>query len=87
MDTQGFDVEVFRGAAPVHDRIAGIQSEVSVKRLYADTPDWRQSIGEYEAAGFELAGLYAVNPQLDHLTEFDCYMQSPSTTVHGPSDR
>jgi FkbM family methyltransferase len=75
MDTQGFDVEVFRGARPVHDRIAGMQSEVSVKRLYADTPDWRSIIAEYEQAGFELAGLYAVNAELDELMEFDCYLR------------
>lgn len=75
MDTQGYDVEVFRGARAVHDRIAGIQSEVSVKRLYAGTPAWRTIISEYEHAGFELAGLYAVNAHLAELTEFDCYLR------------
>lgn len=84
MDTQGFDVEVFRGASPVHDRIAGVQSEVSVKRLYADTPDWRSVIGEYEAAGFELAGLYAVNAHLPDLTEFDCYLRRAGGGGAGP---
>lgn len=74
MDTQGFDAEVFAGAAPVHGRLVAIQSEISVKKLYDGVPDWREQIARYEAAGFELAGLYAVNPRMDELIEFDCYM-------------
>jgi hypothetical protein len=74
MDTQGFDLEVFRGAEGVLDRIVALQSEVAVKPIYEDIPGWRQAIAQYEAAGFELAGLYPVNPWDPELVEFDCFM-------------
>jgi FkbM family methyltransferase len=78
MDTQGFDLEIFRGADEVRDRLAGIQSEVAVQRIYENIPDWRASIAEYEAGGFALAALYAVNPHLPQLVEFDCFLSRAS---------
>ena len=74
MDTQGFDLEVFRGAAGVHDQIVGIQSELPVKHLYRDSVHWTQAVAEYQAAGFDLAGFYKVNPGRPEIVEFDCYM-------------
>ena len=74
MDTQGFDLEVFRGASGVHDRIEALQSELTVKRLYGQAVDWRDTLAEYEKAGFELAGLFQVNPGGSELVEFDCHM-------------
>jgi FkbM family methyltransferase len=74
MDTQGFDLEVFSGASGALDRVVGIQSEVSVKRIYESIPDWHQSIACYQSAGFELAGLFSVTPWEDELIELNCYM-------------
>ena len=47
MDTQGFDNEVFQGADSVHDRFVSLQSELSVKRLYADVPRWTDMLATY----------------------------------------
>ena len=74
MDTQGHDVDVFDGADKVHDRIVGLQSEVSVKRIYESTLTWTDAIAHYQQAGFDLAGLYAVNPHETELCELDCFM-------------
>lgn len=74
MDTQGFDLEVFSGASGSLDRVVGMQSEVSVKRIYEGIPDWHQSIQHYQTAGFELAGLFSVTPWEDELIELNCYM-------------
>lgn len=74
MDTQGHDVAVFDGASAVLDRIVGLQSEVSVKRIYEDTPHWTDAIAHYEQGGFDLVGLYKVNPQGDDLVDLDCFM-------------
>lgn len=76
MDTQGFDVQVFRGATAVHDRIVALQSELSIKRIYRDAPLWTDVIAEYTAAGFDLARLFAVNPTQDTLLECDCFMRN-----------
>ena len=77
MDTQGFDTEVFAGAIDCHSQIAGIQSEIGVKRLYEDVSPWTEQIKAYQDAGFEVAGLYAVNPG-EPLVEFDCYFRRAS---------
>jgi FkbM family methyltransferase len=74
MDTQGFDLEVFHGALGILPSLRGLQSELSVKRLYRSTGQWWEVIQEYEAAGFELADLKAVNAHLEELVESDCYM-------------
>ena len=76
MDTQGFDLEVFAGSAPIHDRLVGLQTELSLKRIYQGTPTWVAAIEEYRAAGFELAGLFPVNPGDKELIEFDCVLQN-----------
>lgn len=74
MDTQGFDLEVFAGAAGVRERLVGMQTELSVLRIYEDTPLWHEALQHYQNAGFELVGLYPVNPHLLKLVEFDCYL-------------
>lgn len=74
MDTQGFDWEVFSGALGAMDLIVGLQSEISVLRVYEDVPSWSQMIGRYEGAGFELLNLFSVSPGFHKLLEFDCYM-------------
>jgi FkbM family methyltransferase len=74
MDTQGHDIDVFDGGGEVHDRIVGLQSEISVKCIYENTPHWTDAIAHYERAGFDLAGLYKVNPGEAELVELDCFM-------------
>ena len=73
MDTQGWDLEVLRGARDVLERIAALQSEVSVKPIYSSMPSFEESLAEIGALGFELSGLFPVN--LDsrmRVVEFDC---------------
>jgi FkbM family methyltransferase len=74
MDTQGFDLQVFAGATGIHNEIAAMQSELPVKRIYQDTPSWRDAIAVYEAAGFQLSALFPVNPGMEALVEMDCYL-------------
>lgn len=60
MDTQGYDVAAFRGAGErVHELLA-MQSEISCLPLYEGMPQFEQQIGEYRAAGFDIAGLFPV---------------------------
>ena len=37
-DTQGFDLEVFRGATDIHAQLVGVQCELAIKRLYQQAP-------------------------------------------------
>ncbi len=61
MDTQGFDLQVLRGALPRIDRFLGLKSEVSMIQIYVGMPDWKEALAEYEKAGFALCGFFPVS--------------------------
>lgn len=84
-DTQGFDIEVLRGAAGVHRELAGIECELAIKHLYEDVKPWTEAIEEYVAAGFELAGIFDVHPRKSFFIECNCFFVRPQdagTPVH-----
>jgi FkbM family methyltransferase len=76
MDTQGYDLEVFKGAQGVLDLIFGLQSEASVQPIYEDMPGHMETIQKYREKGYEITGMYPISR--DHgtlkLIEFDCVM-------------
>ena len=76
MDTQGYDMEVFSGLGVKNKYISVLQSELSVTPIYKGMPHLTESISFFEAAGFELAGLYPVNRDQSTLRviEYDCLM-------------
>jgi FkbM family methyltransferase len=76
MDTQGFDLEVFRGAEGCLPWIVGLQSEISVEPIYAGMPHYLESLHEYEQQGFVLHHLAVVNrTSRQDLLELNCYMR------------
>lgn len=78
MDTQGYDMEVFKGAAGCISGICGLQSELSVKPIYRGMPHYIEALAEYEAAGFELYNLSVVSRLEDGgLLEMNCFMRRP----------
>lgn len=60
MDTQGYDLNVFRGGGDMQD-IALLQSEISVVPLYEGMPHYTDALMCYEKAGFQLLDLFVVN--------------------------
>lgn len=76
MDTQGFDLEVFKGSAQSLNRISALQSEVSVFPIYDHMPDYMEALKIYREKGFEITGLYPVSRNQETLmvVEFDCVM-------------
>lgn len=78
MDTQGYDLEVFRGASGCLENIQGIQSELSVQPLYKNMPHYLEALEEYEAAGFDLFNLSVVNRiETGGILELNCFMRRP----------
>ena len=61
IDTQGYDLEVIRGAAGVLDRIRGLHVELAVQPLYKGQPDYLAALEELRGLGFKLAGLFPQN--------------------------
>lgn len=75
LDTQGFDLEVIRGARASLPHISALQTEASVVPLYEEMPDYVTTIRTLEGLGFSLSGIFSVNP--DHfpaIIELDCHM-------------
>jgi len=75
MDTQGFDLEVLRGAEQSLPSLAGLQFEGSVVPLYRDMPPFTDMLAHLVAHGFALSDMFPVtkDPALK-LIEFDCVM-------------
>jgi FkbM family methyltransferase len=60
MDTQGYDLEVFKGTRSIRGNIVAIQAEVYQSPFYDKAPPWTESIKVYNEAGFKFAGLYPI---------------------------
>jgi len=79
MDTQGYDLEVFRGAHSILHQVRGILSELSLIAVYNDMPNYMQSLKTFENAGFSVSGFYPItrNKNLS-LNEVDCVLVNTS---------
>lgn len=75
LDTQGFDLEVLKGAIHSLGEFRALQAEASVRPLYKEMPDYRAVIDYLDLAGFDLSGLFPVSyDKALRLIEFDCLM-------------
>jgi Methyltransferase FkbM domain len=73
MDTQGWDLEVLRGASGVLGDIKAIQSEVSLVPIYGRMPNLQASLDHFRELGFSLAGLFRVTyDSSNRVVEFGC---------------
>jgi len=75
IDTQGWDLEVIKGAARSLQYVRVLQSEVSVQKIYDAMPSWFEAIGIYNGLGFCVSGLYPVKYEESRtVIEFDCVL-------------
>lgn len=75
MDTQGYDVNIVKGSPEAVREFVGLQSELAIAKLYADSVDFREAITEYERHGFTLSALVPNNAgHFPILVETDCIM-------------
>jgi FkbM family methyltransferase len=73
MDTQGWDLEVLKGAKGCLDHVVALQSEVSMHPIYEGMPHFNESIDRLQELGFGLSGLFPVNLDTNlEVVEFDC---------------
>lgn len=76
MDTQGYDLEVFRGATSCLSRICGLQSELSIQPIYNAMPHYLEALQLYESAGFDLHNISVVSrTDQGSLVELNCFMR------------
>jgi FkbM family methyltransferase len=75
MDTQGFDVKIVKASSNVMQSFVGLQSELAIAKLYADSVDFREALTEYERLGFLLSAFVPNNAgHFPRLLETDCLM-------------
>jgi len=76
MDTQGYDLQVVRGAGKRVNAIRALQSEMAARPTYQGMPTLPESLSELDGLGFEVTGIFPVARELDHLRviEFDVVM-------------
>lgn len=75
LDTQGFDLEVIKGAGKTMGEFLAFQSEVSVLKIYSEMPDFMSSIKVFNEQGFDISGMFAVSrDQYLRVVEFDAVM-------------
>ena len=87
MDTQGYDVEVFKGAGDSMRHVCGLQSEISASPLYKGMPHYLEALAIYENAGFELFNLTVVSrTPAGLLQELNCFMTRKATRYCATDD-
>lgn len=59
-DTQGYDMQVIRGARGCLERLPAIQLELPVLEVYQGAPNYLDAIAELTALGYEVTGLFPV---------------------------
>jgi FkbM family methyltransferase len=75
MDTQGFDPQVFRGAAGALPDILALQSELSLIEIYEGTPDPYKILQEFNQEGYYISGMYPINRDKSlAVIEYDCVL-------------
>jgi FkbM family methyltransferase len=60
LDTQGYDLEVLRGAGAALESVVALQTEVSFVPIYKGMVPWQQMLAEIGSRGFDLSGLFPV---------------------------
>lgn len=88
MDTQGYDLEVFKGLGEKKTLVTLLQSELSALPIYDNMPHITEALKFYESSGFELMNLCPVNINHGNLRaiEFDCLLFNPAApTLMGAS--
>ena len=77
LDTQGYDLNVFRGVGDLLAQVQMMQSEVSVTPIYKGMPRWTDVLASYENAGFKVCGMFPVSRDACGVIEFDCLLARP----------
>ncbi len=81
-DTQGFDLEVIKGAGECLQQVLGLQSEIALQPLYMGVPDYLEFLEECRKLGFEPTGFFPIFhcPTSKQMVELDAVLtRRPAT--------
>jgi FkbM family methyltransferase len=81
LDTQGFDLDVAKGAGAVLSEFLGLQSEIAFQTIYEGAPDFAVALSFYRDAGFTLSRLVPIHEvHFPELVEMDVIMVRTSVS-------
>ena len=60
IDTQGFDLEVLKGAENSLVEILALQTELSCQHIYKNMPDYMEVLAALQKRGYQMSGLFPV---------------------------
>lgn len=73
LDTQGFDLEVIKGAVKTLEHIRALQTEASIQPIYQGMPSYLETIRMMNENNFDLSGIFPVTrDDWLRLIELDC---------------
>jgi FkbM family methyltransferase len=86
LDTQGFDLEVIRGAQATLPAVRALQTELSVRPIYQNAPPYREMLDVLTARQFAITAMVpVVRDQLMRVVEFDCVMVNAGPAPPAPN--
>ena len=75
LDTQGFDLEVIRGALATLLTVRALQTEIAMQPLYRNAPSYQETLDALAALGFAVTAMAPVSrDELMRVIEFDCVL-------------
>ena len=76
IDTQGYDNRVIRGSLQTLEHVQVLQTEISCKGIYMDTPSVSQRLEELLNLGFSITDIFPVSRDKNtmEILEFDCLL-------------
>lgn len=76
LDTQGFDLEVARGAEATLNKVLALQTEIGFRPIYNGMTGFQDSISYFQARGFDVVDFVPISNDPDDLcaVEMDCVM-------------
>lgn len=78
LDTQGYDLEAFKGALDCIQAIKVLQSEVSFIPIYQGMPSFMESLALFITSGFQVSTFFPVSQRADGAAiEMDCLLIKP----------
>ena len=82
MDTQGYDLEVYKGASVMLENVCCMLSELSLIPIYHGMPHYLSALSEYEKQGFSVSGFYPITRDQNlALNEVDCMLVNVKSLV------
>jgi hypothetical protein len=76
LDTQGYDNQVIFGTKDILTHTHLLQTEVSYKSIYENTPPFYETLKQLSTSGFNVTGIFSLSRDKTsmELLEFDCLL-------------